>query len=186
MNSISTRLTAQPETAIKEEDEQQQFLTFVSAGEVYGVNILSVKEILEHGELTHVPMMPDYVRGVMNLRGSVVPVIDLSVRLGRQASEVAKRTCIVIIEVHYENDVLDVGVVVDAVNQVMEIASENIEPAPPFGANIRTDFIAGMGRIQEKFVVLLEVNHVLSIEELSVLEHVGKAGANLLTEQASP
>jgi len=184
MNSISTRLTTQAGADTKQEDEHQQFLTFVSAGEVYGVNILSIKEILEHGELTHVPMMPEYVRGVMNLRGSVVPVIDLSVRLGRPVSGVAKRTCIVIIEVRYENDVLDVGVVVDAVNQVMEIAAESIEPAPPFGANIRTDFIAGMGRIQDKFVVLLDVDHVLSIEELSLLEHTGKVGANLLTENS--
>ena len=167
----------------RDDMDQQQFLTFVSAGETFGISILAIKEILEYGHLTHVPMMPDYVRGVMNLRGSVVPVIDLSSRMGRDVTASSKRTCIVIVEVEHDDEVLDIGVVVDAVNEVIEIPAESIEAAPPFGASIRTDFIAGMGRIDDKFVVLLDVGNVLSIEELSILEQASNVNANMFNEE---
>ena len=153
-------------------DDVNQYLTFILGGETYGVSILVIKEILEYNEPTLVPMMPDFIRGVINLRGSVVPVVDLSLRLGKETTEVAKRTCVVIIEVQYENESMEIGVVVDAVNEVLDIAPENIESAPNFGAKIRTDFIHGMGKVDEKFVVLLNIDHVLSIEELSMLDQV--------------
>ena len=154
-------------------DDVNQYLTFILGGETYGVSILVIKEILEYNEPTLVPMMPDFIRGVINLRGSVVPVVDLSLRLGKETTGVAKRTCVVIIEVQYENESMEIGVVVDAVNEVLDIAPENIESAPNFGAKIRTDFIHGMGKVDEKFVVLLNIDHVLSIEELSMLEQAG-------------
>jgi len=182
MKSLTTDQESHLPELGNEDAEHQQFLTFVSAGETFGISILAIKEILEFGDLTHVPMMPEYVRGVMNLRGSVVPVIDLSARLGREISTEGKRTCIVIVEVQYEDEVLDIGVVVDGVNEVIEIPAENIEPSPAFGASIRTDFISGMARIDEKFVVLLDVNHVLSIEELSILDQAGKVSAPVQTE----
>ena len=178
MKSLTTDYESTLTKEGAEDMEQQQFLTFISSGEVFGISILTIKEILEYGDLTHVPMMPEYVRGVMNLRGSVVPVIDLSARLGRELTTINKRTCIVIVEVEFEEEVLDIGVVVDGVNEVIEIAAADIEPSPPFGASIRTDFIGGMARIDEKFVVLLDVNHVLSIEELSMLEQAGKINAH--------
>jgi purine-binding chemotaxis protein CheW len=150
--------------------EPAQYLTFLLAGEAFAINILSIKEIIEYHSLTEVPMMPASVRGVINLRGAVVPVMDLLVRFGRKASEVTKRTCIVIVEVEAEVDGEPerqvIGVVVDAVNEVLDIAGTDIEPAPAFGARIRTDFIQGMGKVRGKFVILLNVNHVLSLDEI--------------------
>lgn len=154
-------------------DDVNQYLTFILGGETYGVSILVIKEILEYHEPTTVPMMPDFIRGVINLRGSVVPVVDLSLRLGKETTAVEKRTCVVIIEIQHEDERMEIGVVVDAVNEVLDIAPENIESAPNFGAKIRTDFIHGMGKVDEKFVVLLNIDHVLSIEELSMLDQVG-------------
>ncbi len=154
---------------VSTEGEEQQYLTFMVGGETYAIGILDIKEILEFGNVTHVPMMPDAVRGVINLRGSVVPVIDLAARFGGAPTEVTKRTCSVIVEIDVQEAKHDVGVMVDAVNEVMDIEPENIERAPSFGAKIRTDFIAGMGRIEDRFVILLDVAHVLSLEELSAI-----------------
>jgi purine-binding chemotaxis protein CheW len=145
----------------------QQFLTFMLGGEMFAIGILAIKEIIEYSSLTEVPMMPAYVRGVINLRGSVVPVADLSVRFGRQPGAVTKRTCIVILEVTANGERQDVGVVVDAVNEVLDILATDIEPPPSFGARIRTDFIRGMGKVNNRFVILLDVNHVLSLDELA-------------------
>ncbi|MGE5650868.1 MAG: chemotaxis protein CheW, partial [Bacillota bacterium] len=123
----------------------------------------------EYGGVTTVPMMPDCIRGVINLRGAVVPVMDLSSRFGRRATEVGKRTCIVIVEIEAGGEQQVVGVMVDAVNAVLEIPASEIEPAPSFGAKIRTDFIAGMGKVGGKFVILLNVDNVLSAEEVGAL-----------------
>lgn len=155
-------------------EDANQYLTFVSSGEVYGVSILVIKEILEYHDPTVVPMMPDFIKGVINLRGSVVPVIDLSLRLGKTTGEVTKRTCVVIIEIQHEDERMEIGVIVDAVNEVLDIMPENIELAPNFGAKIRTDFISGMGKVDEKFVILLNIELVLSVEELSMLESASK------------
>jgi len=148
--------------------EPAQYLTFQLAGEAFAINILSIKEIIEYHSLTEVPMMPASVRGVINLRGAVVPVMDLLARFGRKPSEVTKRTCIVIVEVEAdvdgERERQVIGVVVDAVNEVLDIAEADIESAPAFGARIRTDFIQGMGKVRGKFVILLNVNHVLSLD----------------------
>ncbi len=151
------------------------FLTFRVAGEVYGVGILATKEILEYGELTRVPMVPGFILGVINVRGSVVPVIDLALRLGREKGTRNKRTCIVIIEVECDGQVIDIGIVVDAVNEVLEIPADEIEPTPTFGAKIRADFIRGMGKVNEKFIILLDVERVLSIEELSMLGQAARS-----------
>jgi purine-binding chemotaxis protein CheW len=133
------------------------------------MGILAIKEIIEYAPLTEVPMMPDYVRGVINLRGSVVPVLDLSVRFGKPSSPVTKRTCIVIIEIVASGERHVLGVVVDAVNAVLDIPEAEIEPPPAFGASIRTDFIQGMGNVNGKFVILLDVEHVLEADEMQML-----------------
>lgn len=152
----------------------KQYLTFMLGGEMFAVVIVNVKEIIEFGALTEIPMMPSFIRGVINLRGAVVPVIDLSCRFGGKATQVARRTCIVIIEMRDGEQKQDVGVMVDAVSEVLEIADAEIEPPPAFGARIRTDFIAGMGKVNGRFVILLDVNRVLSIEEISQLAGVGQ------------
>ena len=147
--------------------DQHQYLLFVLGGEAYAIGILQIKEIIEYGQLTEVPMMPEVIRGVINLRGAVVPVIDLSSRFGKGCSQITRRTCIVIIEVSVEGERHDVGVIVDGVTAVLEITAKDIEPPPAFGAKLRTDFIAGMGKVEGKFVIILEVDRVLSLEEIS-------------------
>jgi purine-binding chemotaxis protein CheW len=148
-----------------------QYLTFMLDGESFAIGILAIKEIIEYDSLTEVPMMPPSVRGVINLRGAVVPVIDMQARFGRPPSVVGKRTCIVIVEIEgdREGQRAVVGVMVDAVNEVLDIAPADIEPPPSFGARIRSDFIAGMGKVRGKFVILLDVAHVLQLDEMAGL-----------------
>ncbi len=163
--------------------EAHQYLTFALSGEMYAVGILNVKEIIEYGNLTEIPMMPSFIRGVINLRGAVVPVVDLAARFGGHASEIGKRTCIVIVEMQQDDTKQDLGIMVDAVSEVLEIPGSEIEPAPSFGAKIRADFIAGMGKVNSKFVILLDIQRVLSVEEMAHLATVG--GATDTTEVAT-
>jgi purine-binding chemotaxis protein CheW len=151
------------------QQERGQYLTFLIGGEMFAISILGIKEIIEYGNLTTVPMMPDFIRGVINLRGAVVPVVDMSARFGRTASEVTRRSCIVIIEVEAGEEKQDVGVVVDSVSEVLEIPAAEIEPAPSFGARIRADFISGMGKVNGKFVIILNADRVLSVDEMAML-----------------
>lgn len=147
----------------------QQYLTFMLGREVFALNILNIKEIIEYGQLTEVPKMPAFIRGVINLRGAVVPVIDMAARFDKPTADITRKTCIVIIEVAHAEGTQVVGMMVDAVNEVVDIEAANIEPAPSFGANIRADFIEGMGKIEGKFIILLNVNKVLSVDEISTL-----------------
>jgi purine-binding chemotaxis protein CheW len=160
--------------------EQGQYLTFLLGGEMFAIGILGIKEIIEYGSLTEVPMMPEFIRGVINLRGAVVPVVDLSARFGRTASEITRRRCIVIIEAAGESEKHDVGVVVDSVSEVLEIPASEIEPAPSFGAKIRADFISGMGKVNGKFVIILDADRVLSVDEMAML-----SGADISTGDAA-
>ncbi|MFZ2407833.1 MAG: chemotaxis protein CheW [Methylobacter sp.] len=156
-------------------EEQQQYLTFMLSGETYAISILRIKEIIQYGQLTEVPRMPNFIRGVINLRGAVVPVIDLSARFGKPPTQVGRRNCIIIIEVEIEDETHSVGVMVDAVNAVLEISDSEIEPAPTFGTNIHAEFIAGMGKINGKFVIILNIQQVLSMEDMAALATVGPA-----------
>ena len=169
---------------LAEEEQARQYLTFLLGGEMFAIGILNIKEIIEYGSLTEVPMMPEFIRGVINLRGAVVPVVDLSARFGRKRTEVTRRTCIVIIEVETDGEKHDVGVVVDSVSEVLEIPATEIEPAPSFGTKIRADFIQGMGKVSGKFVIILSVNNVLSLDDLALLEHAAGSDVPLLAEQA--
>ena len=173
----STALQAQQTAA----ESPQQYLTFVLGGEMFAVGILNVKEIIEYGHLTEIPMMPAFIRGVINLRGAVVPVIDLAARFGGAQSQAGKRTCIVIVEVSENEFRHDIGIMVDAVSEVIEIPASDIEPPPSFGARIRADFIHGMGKVAGKFVILLNIVKVLSIDEIAMLaqvagDHAGSVG----------
>lgn len=163
-------------------EEQHQYLTFLLGKETFAIGILGVKEIIEYGTLTAVPMMPPCVRGVINLRGRVVPVVDLAARFGRPLTEPGRRTCIVIVEVAAEGDHRDIGIVVDAVNQVIEILPAEIEPAPTFGANLRGEFIQGMGKVDGHFVIILEISRVLSIDEMAQL----RSGQDSLASAGGP
>ncbi|KGM42036.1 chemotaxis protein CheW [Aquabacterium sp. NJ1] len=146
-----------------------QYLIFSLGGELFGVATLRVREIIEFGGITSVPMMPAFMRGVINLRGAVVPVIDLNARFGRARTETSRRTCIVILEVQAEQDTFVLGIIVDAVSAVRQIDSAHIEPPPSFGTGIRADFIDGMAKVNNGFVILLDLGNVLSVDELATL-----------------
>ena len=155
-------------------DIPAQYLTFTLGGEMFAVGILNVKEIIEYGSLTEIPMMPAFIRGVINLRGSVVPVIDLAARFGGEPSAVGRRTCIVIVEVSDEEMRHDIGIMVDAVSEVLDIPGSEIEPPPTFGAKIRSDFIFGMGKVNGNFVIILRIDRVLSVDEIAQLTGTDK------------
>ena len=155
---------------------REQYLTFTLDGEMFAIPIRHIKEIIEYSELTEVPMMPRVIRGVINLRGSVVPVVDLSVRFGRRASQTGRRSCIVIIETDTDISSQYIGVIVDAVNEVLEIDQSDIEPAPAFGARVRSDFIQAMGKIGAKFIIMLDVTQVLSLDEISQFDEAQVIG----------
>ena len=155
-----------------------QYLGFHLAGEECAVSILRVREIIEYEAVTRVPGTPPWVRGVMNLRGSVVPVIDLSVKLGLPESPLTKRTCIVVSEVNLDGERVVMGIVADAVTQVLELGAAEIEPPPAFGTAVRVDYLLGLGRLRDRFVLLLDIDRVLSATELlraAALEAPGAA-----------
>lgn len=147
----------------------QHFLTFLLRDECFGISINSVKEIIEYDNVTPIPLMPDFVKGVLNLRGDVVPVIDLSIRFNKAPTEIQKRTCIVILEIIFEEQIVTIGAVVDSVSEVIEINMDNIEPAPTFGARIRAQFILGVANVGEQFVILLRGERVLSLDEMAAI-----------------
>jgi purine-binding chemotaxis protein CheW len=152
-------------------NQPRQYLTFMLGGEMFSINILRIKEIIWYTSMTEVPMMPPCIRGVINLRGAVVPVMDLSARFGKLSTPVTKSSCIVIMEIDTpgEGEGQNMGIVVDAVQAVLEIASGDIEPAPTFGAKIRSDFIEGIAKVNGKFVILLNINQVLSTQEVAAM-----------------
>ena len=147
---------------------RRQYLTFLLANEEYAVDVLSVKEIIEYGAVTTVPGTPVHVRGVINLRGSVVPVVDLAVKLGREESPLSRRSCIVIVETSLRGERVVTGVVADAVNQVIEFSPDDIEPPPAFGTGVRLHYLDGIAKTGSSFVLVLNMDSVLSDEAHTV------------------
>lgn len=162
----------QEETNRETEQNVQQYLTFMIGGEEYAVSLLKVKEIIEYDTVTEIPKTPDWVRGVINLRGNVVPVIDLAVKFRQPASVAGKLTCIVITEVQCEGEATVMGVMADAVRQVIDLKPQDIEAPPTFGTRIKVDYLLGMARSGKKFCLLLDTEKVLSTEELLELPEV--------------
>ena len=148
------------------EQEIRQYLTFMIGGEEYAINLLKVKEIIEYDTVTKVPKTPEWVRGVINLRGNVVPVVDLAVKFRQEPSQVSKLTCIVIAEVESEGESAVMGVMADAVRQVIDLKLEEIEPVPTFGTRVKVDYLLGMAHAGKKFCLLLDTDKVLSTDEL--------------------
>lgn len=146
-----------------------QYLTYILGDETFAMEIRSVREIIQYVQMTTVPLMPDFVRGVLNLRGAVVPVIDLQSRFGRDVATVGKKSCIIIFDASKEGEKIELGLMVDAVTEVIEIPDASIEPAPQFGTSIRRDFIRGMGKINGKFIVILEPERALDIDDMGAL-----------------
>jgi purine-binding chemotaxis protein CheW len=154
---------------------EQQYLTFFAAGEEYGIGILRVREIIPVPALTKVPGTPDWIRGVVNLRGAVVPVIDLAGKFGVGKSEITTRSCVVIGELKVGEELVQVGIMSDAVHQVIALDAEKIQPPPSFGPRVRVDQILGMVLIDSKFVLLLDIDRVLTWSEMDSVAAVAVA-----------
>lgn len=165
-----------------QEDAMEQYLTFTLGGEAFAIPIEHVREIIEFNGLTSIPMMPAFLRGVINLRGAVVPVIDLQSRFGRGETQINKRTCVVIVELAQSDETPSIGVMVDAVNEVLTIERHRVEAKPSFGTNIRADFIDGILNIEGRFIITLDIQQVLSIDEMSALIGVADSSAAQVAE----
>jgi len=147
--------------------DSQQYLTFYIRGEEYAVGILRVREIIEYETVTRVPTTPAHVRGVINLRGGVMPVIDLAAKFGHGETTPQKTTCVVVVETRLRDELLTtVGIMADAVSEVVDIAAAAIEPPPSFGTHVRIDFLTGMGKLDGRLVLVLDIDRVLSPVEI--------------------
>ncbi|MCP3925196.1 MAG: purine-binding chemotaxis protein CheW [Desulfobacterales bacterium] len=153
-------------------DREGKYLTFVLNKEEYGIGILKIKEIIGMMPITTVPQTPDFVKGVINLRGKVIPVIDLRLRFYMKSIEYTERTCIIVVEIAGEAGTIQIGIVVDAVSEVLNIKGEEIEETPTFGTKLNTEYILGMAKMEGGVKILLDIDSVLSESELSILENV--------------
>jgi len=171
---LKTSLELQALTAPKGAREQtQQFLTFSLGDEVFAMDIVRVREIVQQGQMTVVPLMPAFVRGIINLRGAVVPVIHLESRFGRPIAQPGKKTCIVILDVGPEGDRVELGIWVDAVSEVIEILPSQIEAPPQFGTTVPREFILGLGKVGEGFIPILDPERALNVEDMALIAEQG-------------
>lgn len=150
-------------------DQSGQFLTFTLGEEVFAMDIRTVREIIQYGAMTTMPLMPEFVRGVINLRGAVVPVVDLQARFGRPTAQVGKKSCIVIFDSKRDEERIELGLLVDAVSEVIDIAPAEIEPPPSFGTAVRRDFVRGMGKAADRFFIILEPDKAFDVDEMADL-----------------
>jgi len=156
--------------------DTRQYLTFQLAEEIFGVDVSHVREILEFNTVTKVPKTPDYMRGVINLRGSVVPVLDMRLKFGMTITEKTVNTCIIVVEVSFEGETTIIGALVDSVDEVFELEPDQIEPAPKIGIQLKTEFIKGMGKRDDRFIIILDIDRVFSTEELAVAQGMEEGG----------
>ena len=170
-NSAGTLDRAIQEMTIK----TGKYLTFTLADETYGIGILKVKEIIGMMPVTSVPRTPDFVKGVINLRGKVIPVIDLRLKFSMDSISYSERTCIIVVEIDGESGTVLIGIVVDAVSEVLNITQEEIEETPAFGTKLETDYILGMAKIEGGVKILLNIDKILSSAEISDLEKTSKS-----------
>jgi purine-binding chemotaxis protein CheW len=147
-----------------------KYLTFTLAGEEYGIGILKVREIIGMMPITSVPQSPDFVKGVVNLRGKVIPVIDLRLRFGMPAMDYTERTCIIVVQIDLPDTSLNIGIVVDSVSEVLNVVGGNIENTPTFGTQLNTSYILGMAKIDSGVKILLDIDKVLTENEIGLLE----------------
>lgn len=148
-------------------DKEGKYLTFALANEEYGLEILKVREIIGYMDITTVPQMPDYIKGVINLRGQVIPVIDLRTKFGMETAEITEQTCIIVVETTQVGRNCSTGIVVDRVQEVLDISGDNIEETPEFGSSVNTDFIVGLGKVGMAVKILLDIDKVLSGTDIS-------------------
>ena len=151
-------------------DREGKYLTFTLSDEEYGMGILKIKEIIGMMPITKVPQTPEFVKGVINLRGKVIPVIDLRLRFGMESMDYTDRTCIIVVEIQGTIETIQIGIVVDSVSEVLNIKREEVEDTPTFGARLNTDYILGMAKMEGGVKILLDIDRVLKAEEVELLE----------------
>ncbi|TWJ26463.1 chemotaxis protein CheW [Geobacter argillaceus] len=156
--------------AATEVGESTQYLTFTLDEELFALDIAKVREVLDYTSITKVPQTPDFMRGVINLRGSVVPVVDMRSKFNMPVAETTVNTCIIIVEVDIDGEGTVLGAMADSVQEVLELGPEQIEPPPRIGTKLRTDFIKGMGKRDDHFVIILDIDKVFSASELTMVE----------------
>ena len=159
-------------------DKEGKYLTFALANEEYGLEILKVREIFGYMDITAVPQTPEYVKGVINLRGQVIPVIDLRAKFGMETIDVTEETCIIVVEISQGKRKFNTGIVVDHVQEVLDIAGQDIEESPQFGSSVNTDFILGMGKVGDSVKILLDIDKVLAGDDFTSFADTAKQDAN--------
>ena len=164
----STEIKDQAVSAI--EKREGKYLTFTLSDEEYGIGILKIKEIIGMMAVTTVPQTPEFVKGVINLRGKVIPVIDLRLRFGMESMDYTERTCIIVVEIDGTAGTVQIGIVVDSVSEVLNIKADEIEDTPTFGTRLNTDYILGMAKMEGGVKILLDINRVLKAEEVELLD----------------
>lgn len=170
-NDQSGGAVATVETAAK----AGKYLTFKLAAEEFGLAILKVQEIIGMMKVTRVPKLPSFIRGVVNLRGKVIPVVDLRLKFGMEGKADTDRTCIIVVQILRGSDRVTTGILVDDVSEVLNIGQDQLEPAPSFGTAISTDFIRGMGKVGQKVIMLLDIDKVMAADQIEVLKDVRQA-----------
>lgn len=150
--------------------DTRQYLTFQLGDEIFAIDVSHVREILEFTTVTKVPGTPEYMRGVINLRGSVVPVLDIRLKFGMLAAEKTVNTCIIVVEVSFDGETTIIGALVDSVQEVFELDPEQIEPAPKIGMQLKTEFIKGMGKKDQGFIIILDIGKVFTFEEIAIAQ----------------
>jgi purine-binding chemotaxis protein CheW len=163
--------------AVSKITEIRQYLTFKLDGEVFALDVGKVREILDYTNITKVPQTPDFMKGVINLRGSVVPVVDMRLKFGIPPQEKTVDTCIVVVEINIDGEATILGALVDSVQEVFELEPSQIESAPRIGTKLRTDFILGMGKRDDQFVIILDIDKVFSSEDLETVQNIAGAAA---------
>jgi purine-binding chemotaxis protein CheW len=160
--------------SIAEKTDASQFLTFRLAEDIFAIDVIMAKEVLDFADVTKVPQTPDYMLGVINLRGSVVPVVDMRLKFGMPETDMTRDSCIIVVEVDVEGEAVTVGALADSVQEVMDIEENQIEPPPRIGTKLNTEFIKGMGNLGEKFVIILDINKVFSADDLDFARNVSE------------
>lgn len=162
-----------------------QFLTFTLGKEIFALDIGTVREVLELTSITKIPRTPDFMRGVINLRGHAVPVVDMRMKMGMSQGEDTVDTCIIIVEIEFDGELTVMGALVDSVREVFEMMPDSIEPAPKMGAAVNAEYIKGMGRQDEQFIIILEINKIFSAEELALVKGMVDSDADANQEEAA-
>lgn len=158
--------------------EVRPYLTFTLGEELFAVDVAKVREVLDFTTITKIPRTPEYMRGVINLRGSVVPVIDLRLKFGMSKTENKKNTCIIVLEINMDNEVIILGALADSVQEVFELEPNQIEPAPRIGTKFKAEFLKGMGKRDDSFIMILDIDKVFSADELIMVQEAGATESN--------